>query len=178
MQVHVPEVQVIPVPQRLPQRPQLFGSLATSAQPPPVQAIAPAPHMHMPEEHVPPAHDRPHAPQLFASVARSAQVVAQATREPPHAHAPAVQVEPVGHARPHVPQFAPSVWRLTHTPLHGTIPPVHVSGWQVPLVQTSVRLQPLPQRPQLARSVDASTQLAPQRIRLPVQLVTGTSTAV
>jgi hypothetical protein len=97
-------VQTAPVGQRLPQAPQLFGSLATNAQPPLLHRTAPIPHMQFPAVHVPPAHERPHAPQLFGSLERSAQAVGHATSEPPQLHAPPVHVEPVGHTRSQRPQ--------------------------------------------------------------------------
>ena len=63
-----------PVPQAVPQAPQLAGSMRVSAQP----AVAPVPHSvsgeahtsaHPPIEHtLPVGHARPHIPQLAASV--------------------------------------------------------------------------------------------------------------
>ena len=74
-----------------------------------------------------------------------------------------MHVEPVGQVLPHAPQFAASLVVLVQTP--GAAP--HVVGEaaghapQTPLVQAAPETQAVPHLPQLAGSVETSTQAVP-----------------
>jgi hypothetical protein len=148
--VHAPDTHVAPIGHMCPHVPQLFGSLATTAQPPPGQRIAPVPHVQTPDVHMPPVPQfRPHAPQFDVSVASIAHVVAQATKPAPHWHAPAVHVDPVGHMCEHAPQFALSVCGFTHVEPQIIIGALHGGpATQTPAVHVCVALHAVMQLPQ------------------------------
>jgi hypothetical protein len=131
-QEHMPPMQLSPVPQRLPQKPQLCASVCGSTQPtavvPPPQQIWPLVHALVPHRHCPPLQVSPalqawpHAPQLAGSVwvflqpvEQQASVPVQAT--PLQRHEPLVQVSGAVQAWPHWPQFALSLVRLTQVVL-------------------------------------------------------------
>ena len=92
---------------------------------------------------------------------------------------PLVHVAGLVHAWPQLPQFWSSVWVFTHEPEQllsvpqPEAPPsgVLVLAVQVPALQTWVLVQAVPQAPQLLLLVWRFTQLLPQAVWPPVQLI-------
>jgi hypothetical protein len=88
-----PWTQLAPVMHRLPQAPQLVGSVPRLRQMfrfgSGSQSVSPCEHPHWPLVHVSPsAHRASHRPQLSSSVARSTQAAPQRDAPPGQAHSP------------------------------------------------------------------------------------------
>jgi len=154
-------MHVEPAPQRFPHAPQLFGSLASTAQVPFGHVTPPVPQTHWPDTHVAPVPQRvPHAPQLFGSLATTAQPPLEHMIAPvPHVHTPDVQTPPAPHDTPQRPQFSGSWATFAH--------PVEQAIWfagqmHVPFEQA---WQTRPHRPQLLKSLDVFTQVPLQAVR-------------
>jgi hypothetical protein len=172
--------------QALPQLPQLSRSSFTCTQTA-AQHVSPAPHgappqfgAHVLATHVAFAmHAAPHAPQLLAS-----RVVS--VHAPPQHVFPAGQVPSGLHASRHAPFWQPDGQRAPHAPqllasslvpvsqpfcalpsqsakpgLHAPTP--HVPDWH-PAIACRGTAQTWLHAPQLATSVDSSTQLVPQQV--------------
>ncbi len=169
----VPDAQVWPAAQAVPQEPQFRGSLETSVQ----TAAAPAPQtcfgatqVQVDDEQISPAMQTfPQAPQLEALEAVSRQVpvagspgqsatVAGAVSQ---THAAAEQV-PRPQARPHDPQWAASVCLLTQERPH--VSGLSAGQAQRPAAQPAPALQVTLHRPQWRGSLDRSTQTLPQAV--------------
>ena len=167
MSLQTPPLQ--PAKQKLPQVPQLSGSLLVSVQTPPQQ---------VPLQQLTVAHDSPSWAQTFGAGPTGAgwqnpstQTSSAVQQMPRHSvvpsaqtHDPAEQTRPAGQTNPHKPQLltsSPPI--LTQTPPQSDCPSGQ-AGWslQVPLSQAPPQLTP--QAPQLAVSVCRSTQSPPQAV--------------
>jgi hypothetical protein len=117
--VHVPFTHVSPPGQRVPQDPQLRGSVPVLVHAP-SQLVSPPPHTQAPLVQLPPVpHWVPHAPQSRGSVVRSTHALLQFVSPAPQVvvQAPDEQTWPVAQTTPHAPQLPGSPWVLVQTPL-------------------------------------------------------------
>src|SRR4051812_15048417 len=116
-------MQALPLPQMLPQAPQLLLSVAGSTHAPP-QGISPTRQTimppHLPWAHACPlGHTTPHAPQLFGSLASTTHIPLHMTcprpghGPPPPLHTPFTQATPLPQALPQAPQLEAFVNKST-----------------------------------------------------------------
>jgi hypothetical protein len=104
--------------QALPQVPQLFGSLRTAVQAPPLHMRSPAGQAQRPAWHVVPFAQRmPQPPQLIPSVCALTHTLPHAVKPAAHPHVPLLHVWLLPHFVPHLPQLLMSVCRVTHVPV-------------------------------------------------------------
>ncbi len=182
--MHAPAVQICPVGQTLPQRPQLRGSMFRMVHPtepvPVGQQVLPAAHaqVHAPALQMRPVRQVvPHAPQLRGSLRVSTHAppqrvwpVGQIAR-----HVPVVHDWPVGHALPQRPQLRGSLRVSVQVALQRVWPPEQM-GAQVPAVQSSPTAQALLQRPQWVFEVARSMHDVPHIIRGAAHIEMGVHT--
>jgi hypothetical protein len=144
-QVQAPLKQVAPVPQAMPQPPQLASSESVFTHEPP-QFFSPGAHC----VQSPPLHAcvEPQAlvqvPQWAGSFPRSTQVPLQSVRPLAHRHDPAMQSLPPVHALPHVPQLAASDFVSTQAAPHASSGAPQDAAPPVPPVPLDVLVVALP----------------------------------
>jgi hypothetical protein len=117
--VHVPPTQVLSGPQRLPQLPQLRGSVSVSVHVP-LHFVSPPPQTHVPFVQLAPVpHWVPHAPQSNGSVVRSTHALLQLVVPPVQVvvHTPCEHTCPVAQTSPQPPQLFGSLCVSVQTPL-------------------------------------------------------------
>jgi hypothetical protein len=164
-----------PPGQTLLHAPQLNGSLVSSTHALP-QEEKPVAHTQWLALHIMSTpHPRLHPPQLAGSDVRSTQPTpGQSVCPLAQPQTPPEQVSPVGQGLPHPPQWAGSVCVSTQSgspreSVHRAREPHELA--QTPAAQTWPAWQLSPQLPQLRPSLARSTQLPPQLISPPGQLV-------
>jgi hypothetical protein len=122
-----PLQQAFPVPQALPQAPQLLLSVRTlrqlephSVEVAPEQVIVHTPALHVadPPPWPGPGHTWPHEPQLFVSALSLTQAPLQIVVPAGHWHDPPMHRAPPVQMLPQAPQLLVSELSLTHVPLH------------------------------------------------------------
>jgi hypothetical protein len=170
-QVHTFATQLSPVPQRVPQVPQLRESVARLVQvvvPPPAgQSVFGAAHLHTPEMHVPVPQEWPHIPQFAGSLDVEVHLPVSGQMISPvgHMQTPPEQVPPA-QPLPHAPQLFGSVLVSMHAPPlpppapHSLVPVGQAE--QVPLTQVWPVAHLVLQLPQAAVLLERSAHTVPQ----------------
>jgi hypothetical protein len=165
-QAQLPELQVAPAGQAIPQSPQLAGSLATATQAPGEvpQTLVLAGQLHVPDAQLAPvAQTWPQAPQLAVSVAAGTHWVPQTRFGATQVQTPLRQSSYPPQDRRQALQFEVSFVRFAHCapgPVQGVAP---ASQAQAPPVHVP-RPQNRRQLPQWNSSVWRSTQAPPQSV--------------
>jgi hypothetical protein len=116
---HDPAEHIVPPGQRLPQPPQLRGSVCVFVHCTP-QSVSPPPHAHAPlAQFAPVGQVFPHMPQFDGSVCSFTQALLQSESPAAHVvvHVPCEQTCPVAQAMPQAPQFFGSPCVSVQTPL-------------------------------------------------------------
>jgi hypothetical protein len=156
----MPPLHWLPAAHRLPQVPQLRGSVCVFVQRP-LHMLSPPPHTHAPPEQVDPEeHTKLHFPQSSGLVEVSTHAPVQSVRPAAHmfVHIPCEHTKPGLHTLPQVPQLLGSFASCVQTPEH-MLPPFGQAHF--PLWHVVWALQTRPQPPQLLSSVCSFTHEAP-----------------
>jgi hypothetical protein len=163
-----PTQAVVGAAHRVPQAPQLVGSVSSLTQlvPQAVWSLAQV-NVQTPFEHkgdpASEVHLRLQAPQLFASDWTLKHTPAQSLQPAGHTHTPAVQTYVAPQTLPQELQLLASFCTSTQVPPQSAHPGEHTCPhW--PCVQVWSAAQALPQVPQFCRSPCRSKQTAPQSV--------------